>query len=154
MKARIVAVALMLGSAAAMAFEISEGMLNEYIAQGLAKRTTRDVQVLEPKVSLSDGYATLCARLSSAFFPNAVDFCADVTPTWRQESGSLLATRMALVSLNAPGVREKDVELVRTLVNQLILPRLDGVEVYRADSFIGRQVAWMKVRPGKLEMGF
>ena len=154
MKSLLVAATLMLSVSAAGAFEVSEGMLNEYIGQGLARKSMRDIQVLNPKVSLLDGYATLCARLNSVFFPNAVDFCADVTPIWRPESGSLLATKMVLVSLNAPGVRDKDVELVKTLVNQLILPGLDGVEVYRADDFIGKQVAWVRVLPGKLEMGF
>ena len=154
MRSFLVAAVLLLGSAAALAFEVSESMLNEYVAQGLARKTTRDVQLLDPKVTLQDGYATLCARLSSTFFANPVDFCADLTPTWRQESGSLLASKMMLVSLDVPGVAGKDVDLVKTLINRLVLPGLEGVEVYRADNHIGKQVSWMKVLPGKLEMGF
>lgn len=154
MRSFLVAAVLLLGSAAALAFEISESMLNEYVAQGLARKTTRDVQLLNPTVALQNGYATLCARLSSTFFPNPVNFCADLTPTWRQDSGSLLASKMTLVSLDVPGVAGKDVELVKTLINRLVLPGLEGVEVYRADNYVGKQVSWMKVLPGKLEMGF
>ena len=153
-RVRLVGVALLLCAGAAAAFEISESALNDYVAQGLARRSTRDVQLLNAKVTLHDGYTNFCASVASPFLKRPVDFCADVTPVWRAESGSLLATKMALVSLDAPGVREKDVELVKSLVNQLVLPGLDGVEVYRADSFIGKQVSWLKVLPGRLELGF
>jgi len=40
------------------------------------------------------------------------------------------------------------------LVNQVVLPGLEGIEVYKADNFIGKQIAWLKVFPGKVEMGF
>ncbi len=153
-KALLAGAALLLCAGTAAAFEISEGALNDYLAQGLARKATRDVQLVNPHVTLLDGYARLCAGVGSPLLAKPVDVCADVTPVWRPESGSLLATRMALVSLDAPGVRDKDVELVKTLVNQLILPGLEGVEVYRADSFIGQQVASMKVLPGRLELGF
>jgi hypothetical protein len=77
-----------------------------------------------------------------------------MTPKWRQETGSLLATKMALVSLNAPGVNPQNTELLKMLVNQVVLPGLEGIEVYKADNFIGKQIAWLKVFPGKVEMGF
>lgn len=151
---RLAGAALLLCAGASAAFEISESALNDYVAQAIARKATRDVQLLSPKVTLQDGYAKLCASLASSFLKRPVDFCADVTPVWRAESGSLHATKMALVSLDAPGVREKDIELLKSLVNQLVLPGLDGVEVYRADSFIGKQLSWLTVLPGRLELGF
>ena len=152
MKTRLLALMFFLGCSSASAIEISEQMLNTYVAQKLAEKPPRDVQVLNPKITLLDGYATICARIRAKVIPNDVDFCADMTPKWRPESGSLLATRMALVSLNAPGVREKDVELLKVVVNQVVLPRLEGVEVYRADNFIGKQISALKVLPGKLDL--
>lgn len=68
---------------------------------------------LEPRVSLLEGYATTAPRSSTKVFARDVDFCADMTPKWRQETGSLLATRMSSTSLNAPGVSPKDIELPR-----------------------------------------
>ena len=152
MKTRLLALMFFLGCSSASAIEISEQMLNNYVAQKLAEKPPRDVQVLNPKITLLDGYATICARIRAKVIPNDVDFCADMTPKWRPESGSLLATRMALVSLNAPGVREKDVELLKVVVNQVVLPRLEGVEVYKADNFIGEQISALKVLPGKLDL--
>ena len=152
MKTRLLALMFFLGCSSASAIEISEQMLNNYVAQKLAEKPPRDVQVLNPKITLLDGYATICARIRAKVIPNDVDFCADMTPKWRPESGSLLATRMALVSLNAPGVREKDVELLKVVVNQVVLPRLEGVEVYKADNFIGKQISALKVLPGKLDL--
>lgn len=150
----LVASAILLWSASAFGFEVTEEALNLYVEQGLAKKTNRDVQILNPKISLLDGFATICAKVRTVIFPKDVDFCADMTPKWRQESGSLLATKISLVSLSARGVREKDIELVKAILNQVILPGLEGVEVYKADNFIGKQISWVKVLPGKLEMGF
>ncbi len=152
MKTALFASALLLGSSSALAIDISESMLNSFVAQKLAEKQHRDVQVLAPKITLLDGHATLCATVRAKLIPGDVDLCANMTPQWRQETGSLLATRMALVSLRAPGVKEKDVELLKALVNQVVLPRLEGVEVYRDDSFIGKQISAVKVLPGRLDI--
>lgn len=154
MKSILVATAFFLASASAFGFEVTEAALNQYVQQGLAKKTSSDLQLLNPQISLLDGYATICAKVRTVVFPKDVDFCADMTPKWRQETGSLLATKMALISLDAPGVSGKDIDLVKTIVNQFVLPGLEGVEVYKADNFIGKQISWVKVLPGKMEMGF
>ena len=143
---------LFLFGASAFAIEISESMLNNYVAQKLAEKRQRDVHVLDPKITLLDGYATICAKVHAKVLAQDIDFCANMTPTWRQETGSLLATRMALVSLNAPGISEKDVELLKAIVNQAVLPRLEGAEVYTADDFIGKQISALKVLPGRLDI--
>ena len=143
---------LFLFGASAFAIEISESMLNSYVAQKLAEKRQRDVHVLDPKITLLDGYATICAKVRAKVLAQDIDFCANMTPTWRQETGSLLATRMALVSLNAPGISEKDVELLKAIVNQAVLPRRQGTEVYKADDFIGKQISALKVLPGRLDI--
>jgi hypothetical protein len=130
-------------------------MLNQYIQQKISeKKAGRNVQILNQKVSLLDGFATICATVYARALAQDVGFCADMTPKWRQETGSLLATKMVLASLNAPGVNVQHIELVKTLLNQVVLPGLEGVEVYRADNFIGKQISWLKVLPGKVSMGF
>ena len=141
-------------NSSACAFEVSEAMLNQYVQQKLSEKPGRDIQLLNQKVSLLDGFATICATVHARALARDVDFCADMTPKWRQETGSLLATKMALISLNAPGVNTQNVELLKMLVNQVVLPELEGVEVYKADNFIGKQISWLKVSPGKVEMGF
>ena len=152
MKYFLVASAVFLASASAYAFEVSEATLNQNVQQRLTEKPGRDVQIRNQKISLLDGFATVCATVHAKALARDVDFCADMTPKWRPESGSLLATRMALVSLNAPGVREKDVELLKVVVNQVVLPRLEGVEVYRADNLIGKQISAVKVLPGRLDI--
>ena len=49
-------------------------------------------------------------------------------------------------------MKEKDIELLKALVNQAVLPRLEGVEVYRTDNFIGKQITEVKVLPGRLDI--
>jgi hypothetical protein len=149
-----VALLLLAASVSASAFEVSEVTLNQYVEQKLAEKPNRNPKLLNPKVSLLDGYATFCAKARTKVVASDIDFCANMTPKWRQATGSLLATKMALVSLTAPGVGQQDVELLKLVMNQLVLPGLEGVEVYKAEDFIGKQIAWMKVFPGKLEMGF
>ncbi len=144
--------AFLLACASAFAIDISEEMLNKFVTQKLAEKRQRDIQVLDPKITLLDGYANICARVRAKVITHDVEFCADMTPKWRQETGSLLATRMTLVSLNAPGVSEKDIELLKAIVNQVVLPRLEGVEVYKADDFIGKQISALKVLPGRLDI--
>jgi len=141
-------------NSSACAFEVSEAMLNQYVQQKLSEKPGRDIQLLNQKVSLLDGFATICATVHATALAREVDFCADMAPKWRQETGALLATKMALVSLNAPGVNTQNVELLKMLVNKVVLPGLEGVEVYKADNFIGKQISWLKVSPGKVEMGF
>lgn len=152
MKTALLTLALVLGSSSTLAIDISEATLNRFVAEKLAEKQHRDVQVLAPKITLLDGHATLCATVRTRLIAGDVDLCANMTPQWRQETGSLLATRMALVSLSAPGVKEKDVELLKALVNQAVLPRLEGVEVYRADSLIGKQISAVRVLPGRLDI--
>jgi len=151
-KRLLIASALILTASSAFGIEISEEMLNRYVEQEVAKKANRDVQILDPKVVLQDGYATICAKVHTRLFPKDAEFCADMTPKWRQETGALLATKMMLISLNAPGVRSQDIELVKAIVNQAILPGLDGIEVYRADNFIGKQISGLKIMPGKLDL--
>jgi len=129
-------------------------MINQYVEQKLSEKGRRDIQLLNPKVSLRDGYATFCAVARSKAFTSDVEFCADMTPKWRQETGSLLATKMALVSLSAAGVYDKHIELVKMIANQILLPGLEGIEVYRAEDFIGKQISSVKVMPGKLDLSF
>ena len=154
MRLFLVATAFCFASSSASGFEVTEESLNQYVEQGLAKRGNRDPQFLNPKVSLFDGYATICAKVRTVVLRKDVDFCADMTPVWRQETGALLASKMTMTTLSAPGVSEKDIGLVKVILNQVILPGLDGIEVYKADNFIGKQISWVKVLPGKLEMGF
>lgn len=152
MKTALFALALLLGCSSSRAIDISEATLNRFVAEKLAEKQHRDVQVLAPKITLLDGHATLCATVRARMIPRDVALCANMTPQWRQETGSLLATRMALVSLSAPGIKEKDVQLLKALVNQAVLPRLEGVEIYRDDSFIGKQISAVKVLPGRLDI--
>ena len=146
------ALILLLACVSAGAMEISEQQLNTFVAQKLAETRLRDVQVLDPRIALLNGYATICARVRTRLLPGDVDFCADMTPQWRPETGSLHATHMALVSFNAPGVGAKEGELLKSLVNQVVLPRLEGVEMYKADNFIGKQISALKVLPGRLDI--
>ena len=151
-KRLLVATAFVIAASSVFAIEISEAMLNGYVKQALAERANRDIQILNPRISLLDGYATICAQVHTKVFARDVEFCADMTPKWRQETGSLLATRMVLTSLNAPGVSPKDIELLKAIVNQVVLPRMEGVEVYKLDNFIGKQISDLKVMPGKLDL--
>ena len=137
MKVQFIAFLLLVASVSASAFEVSEITLNQYVEQKLAEKPNRNLKLLNPKVSLLDGYATFCAKARTKVVPSDVEFCANMTPKWRQATGSLLATKMALVSLTAPGVGQQDVELLKLLMNQLVLPGLEGVEVYKAEDFIG-----------------
>jgi hypothetical protein len=59
---------------------------------------------------------------------------------------------MVLTSLNAPGVSPNDIELLKAIVNQVVLPRMEGIEVYKVDNFIGKQISDLKVMPGKLDL--
>ena len=139
----------------AFAIEISEGMLNKYVEQKLAEKQQkgqRDVRVINPKITLLDGYATLCASVQIKVLPQEIDLCANMTPQWRQETGSLLATNMSLISLNAPWIKGNDVELLKEIVNQAVLPKLEGREIYKADDFIGKRISGLKVLPGKLDI--
>jgi hypothetical protein len=154
LKFLLVFIAAILVSVNASAFEISEATLNAYVEQKLAEKPNREVKFVNPKISLFEGFATICATAQSRFLPRDADFCANMTPMWRKETGALLATKMALVSLNAPGVSEKNVEFLRMMLNQIVLPRLEGVEIYKTDNFMGKQLSAIKVLPGKLDLSF
>lgn len=54
--------------------------------------------------------------------------------------------------LRAPGVKEKDVELLKALVNQVVLPRLEGVEVYGPTTSSASEISAVKVLPGRLDI--
>ncbi len=103
MKRLLVATACTIAASSVGAIEISEAMLNGYVKQALAEKVNQDIQILNPRVSLLDGYATICAQVHTKVFAHDVELCADMAPKWRQETGSLLATKMSLTSLNAPG---------------------------------------------------
>jgi len=150
MKLYVAAAAALLVSTAAVAYDVSESMLNQFVETTLADKKYSDWHVSSPSVTLLEGYATFCAVARPQIYPREINFCANLTPKWRQETGSLLATRMSLVSLRVEGVSAQQIELVKMLANQSLLPALEGIELYRADNAIGKQVSSVKVSPGKL----
>ena len=147
-----IAAVLSLTCVSALAIDISEATVNDFVVRKLAEKRHRDLQILDPRIKLLDGYATLCATLRSPLVTGDVAFCADMTPKWKPETASLHASRMRLVSFDAPGLREKDVELLKSLINQIVVPRLEGVEMYRSDDLIGKQISDVKVLPGRLDI--
>jgi hypothetical protein len=105
-------------------------------------------------VTLKEGYATFCAIAQYKRLTKDIEFCASLVPIWRQETGSLHVTSMSLFSINAAGLSDKHQEMAKTILNQAILPALEGIEVYKTDNFIGKQVSAVKVKPGKLDLSF
>jgi hypothetical protein len=154
MKRYVVAIDALLVSTALHAFEVSEDMLNQFVKSELARSKYRDLHLSSPYVTLLEGYATFCAVSRPSIYPRDIRFCANLTPKWRQEMGSLFATRLFLASLSVPGADTQQVELVRTLANQTVLPVLEGVELYRTDDAIGKQVSSVTVLPGRLVVDF
>lgn len=152
MKHFLVASVAALLSTSVFAFEISEGMLNGFLETKLAEKRFSDLQLTSPKLSLQNGYATFCTGAHPRVYPKDIHFCANLTPLWRQATGSLLATRMSLVSLDVPGVDAQQLELVKALLNQGILPGLDGIEIYKANNAIGKQISSITVMPGWLDL--
>ena len=150
----VAAFAALLTSVSAFAFEVSESMLNQFIESKLSEKQYSDLHLTSSKVTLLEGYATFCAVARPKIYPKDISFCANLTPKWRQETGSLLATRMSLVSLNVQGVDAQQIELVKVIANQGILPSLEGVELYRADNGIGKQISSLNVMPGRVEIDF
>ncbi len=154
MKHFVVASAALLVSTAVCAFEVSERVLNQFVESKLSEKKYSDLHLTSPNVTLLEGYATFCAVARPKIYPRDINFCANLTPKWRQETGSLLATKMLLTSLSVPGVDGQQIELVKMLANQSVLPALEGVELYRADDAIGKQVSSVRVTPGKLDLDF
>lgn len=152
LKRYLVTLALLVASMPASAIYISEKMVNDYLEKKIAEKNQKDVKVLNSHVALLDGYASICASVRSRYLAKDVDFCADMTPAWRQETASLHATRMALVSLDGPGVPPQQIEALKTLLNQIVLPRLEGVELYRTEELIGKRISSVKVVPGQLDI--
>ncbi len=140
-------------STCALAFDVSEATLNEFVAAKLAEKRFSDLRLSSSKVTLLDGYATICADARPKIYPRNVSFCANLTPKWRPETASLVASRMSLVSLDVRGIDAQQIELAKIIMNQGILPALEGVELYRADSAIAKQITSVKVMPGRLDVG-
>ncbi|MBS1230815.1 MAG: hypothetical protein H6R17_4092 [Proteobacteria bacterium] len=151
-KPYVAALAALLISTGAAAFDITESMLNQFIATKLAEKKYSDLHLASLQVSLLEGYASFCAVARPQIYPRQISFCANLTPKWRQDTGSLLATKMSLISLNVPGVDAQQTELVKLLANQSLLPALEGIEIYRAETPIEKQVSSVKISPGKLQL--
>lgn len=154
MKPLVAVTAGLLVATSAVAIEISESMLNQFVESKLSEKKYSELHLTSPKVTLLDGYATFCASARPKVYPRDINFCANLTPKWRQDTGALLATKMYLVSLNVPGVDAQQIELVKVVANQGLLPSLQGIEIYRADNAMGKQISSVKVMPGKLDLDF
>lgn len=137
----------------AHAFEISESLIEKYVQMKIPK-SIAGVQISSTKIKLLDADAKLCAVARPKFFPKDIPFCAMLTPKWRQETASLLGFNMKLDSLDATGLSEKHVENTKRIVNQTILPALEGIEIYKEDNFIGKRVSDIKIKPGKIDLVF
>jgi hypothetical protein len=61
---------------------------------------------------------------------------------------------MLVTSLSVPGVDVQQIDLVMMLANQSVLRALEGIELYRADDAIGKQISSVKVMQGKLDLEF
>ena len=60
-----IAVMLSLTCVSALAIDISEATVTDFVVRKLAEKRHRDLQILDPRIKLLDGYATLCATLRS-----------------------------------------------------------------------------------------
>jgi hypothetical protein len=154
MKHYAFAIATLLASTVVPAFDVSENTLNQFVESKLSEKKYSDLHLTSPKITLQDGYATFCAAARPKIYPRDISFCAHLTPKWRKETGSLLATRMLVTSLSVPGVDVQQIELVRMLANRSVLPALEGIELYRADDAIGKQISSVTVMQGKLDLEF
>jgi hypothetical protein len=147
------AFALALLSVSAMALEIPESLVGKYVEAKLPK-SVAGVQLLAPTIKLNDGDANFCATARPKLFPKSVEFCANLTPKWSQETSSMLGTKMTLTSVKSDGLSEKYLEMATKVVNKSVLPALEGMEIYKNDSFIGKRVSVIIVKPGKLNVAF
>lgn len=137
----------------AHAFEISESLIEKYVQMKIQK-SIAGVQISSAKIKLLYADAKLCAVARPKFFLKDIQFCAMLTPKWRQETASLLGFNIKLDSLDATGLSEKHVENTKRIINQTILPALEGIEIYKEDNFIGRRVSDIKIKPGKIDLVF
>lgn len=135
------------------ALEVPESVIEKYVQMKLPK-SIAGVNISSAKIKLLNADAKLCAVARPKIIPKDIPFCATLTPTWRQETASLLGFNMQLDSLDATGLSEKHIENTKKLVNQTILPSLDGIEIYKADNFIGKRVSDIKIKPGKIDLVF
>jgi hypothetical protein len=139
-------------TSSALAFDVSEASLNQLLAAKLAEKRFADLRLTSPHLTLLEGHARFCADARPRIYPRDLSFCAQLTPQWRQESASLFASRMSLETLNVAGVDAQQIDIFRLLMNQAVLPALEGVELYRADNAIAKQVTAVRVLPGRLEL--
>ncbi|WP_153111817.1 hypothetical protein [Propionivibrio limicola] len=128
--------------------------MNQLVQKRIAEKNRKNLQLLNPKLTLLDGYATFCAAARSKLITTDVAFCANLTPKWQAESGALLATNLSLLSLEAPGYSPAETELFRAFLNKAVLPGIEGIELYRAENQIGKQIKDVKVLPGKIDLDF
>lgn len=137
----------------AQAIELREALVNRHVAAKFSKYVS-GVRISEPALTLRDGDVLFCANASSPLLAEQVDFCASLVPEWHQASGALRGRQMQLVSVAAPGLPEKYAVMGRSWINASVLPALDGAEVYQTDSWIGRQVAAVRVKRGRVDLQF
>lgn len=142
----------LLASFHAGAYQVSEEKVNEFIQAQLAERHSRNVQLVSPHVILQAGFATFCTEATSKYVANKLNFCANFTPKWEQTTGSLHATKISLKSFSAEGADPAKTELFRSIVNQMLLPSIEGIELYRTDNLMGKQISEIRVLPGKLDL--
>jgi hypothetical protein len=142
----------LLAALPALAFDVSEATVNQVIAAKLAEKRFDDLQLSATHVTLLEGEATFCTDARPKIYPRDISFCAGLTPKWRQDTASLVASRMSLLSLSVRGIDPQQIEVVRLVLNQGILPALEGVELYRADNALAKQISGVKIRPGRIEL--
>lgn len=140
-------------SGSASAVEISESTLNSALSLTFP-RDIKGFHVANPKLELKDGNANFCAIAQPKLFPKNMYFCTTLVPQWHQETGSLHASNMVLTNFVMDGVTEKKAESAKTTLNQLLLPLLDGMQIYQTKSWIGKRVSAVTVQPGKVSLGF
>ncbi len=150
----IAALLLVVGvSGNASALEISESTLNSALSL-MFPRDIKGFHVTNPKIELKDKVANFCAIAQPKIFPRNMYFCTTFVPQWRQETGSLHASNISITSFTMDGIDGRKIESAKAGLNQIVLPMLDGMQIYQANSWIGRRVSSVTVQPGKVVLGF
>ncbi len=134
---------------AAGAIQIPESWVQSHVEKKFPRRSGL-VEVESPKVHLNDGTIRFCALAKVRLVMQTADFCMDVVPEWRQQSHSLHASQLSLVSVDVPGRSQASTDPVKKWVNEAILPSLQGIELYRSETLTGRFVKSVEIRPGVL----
>lgn len=140
-------------NAFAISIPVTEGMVNYQVKQQFPK-TIKKIELSNPQIVFLENKSVLCMEgiPRIMFLDKQFKFCATFRPVWNEKLSRLEATHLELTDMDVEGVGSLS-PATKVILNEVMIG-LEPLVLYKADSWLMKQISGIEVEKGTMYLKF